>query len=341
MAVYTRLTKQEIIDFLTDYQIGELVDFTEIIDGIDNSNFIITAIKNNVKQKYILTIFEKRIKNEELPYFINLKAHLASKKIPCPHPIANSKGCLINKIKDKSAIIVSFLEGKMLTSSIDGYYRNINIKHCQELGELMGKIHNATANFAEYRKNDLSVPNFKDLFTKINQKIIQNNLTKIVEKQDIAINKMQKIIDFLEANWPKNGELQAGAVHLDLFPDNVFFNNRKRLVGVIDFYFAANDILIYDLAIAVNAWCFDVLNFNYNKFSALINGYQKYRLITISEKKIFGIMNLAASTRFLLTRLHDKINADEFSLVKIKDPQEYLFKVNFFHNIVEENIKLL
>ncbi|MCE2687461.1 MAG: homoserine kinase [Rickettsiales bacterium] len=341
MAVYTRLTKQEIINFLADYRIGELIDFNEIIDGIDNSNFIITTIKNNVKKKFILTIFEQRIKNEELPYFINLKVHLASKKIPCPSPISNINGSIINKIKNKPAIIVSFLEGRMLKSSVDGCYRDIDIKHCQELGELIGKMHNSTANFVEYRKNDLSVANFKDLFKKINQKIIQSNLTNIIEKQDISINKLQKIIDFLEINWSKNGELEVGAVHLDLFPDNVFFNNRKRLVGVIDFYFAANDILIYDLAIAVNAWCFDVLKFNYNKFSALINGYQKYRLITVAEKKIFGIMNLAASTRFLLTRLYDKINADQSSLVKIKDPQEYLFKVNFFYNIVEENIKLL
>jgi len=317
MAVYTKLNKTDISNFLKNYNIGDLISFKEIIDGIDNSNFIIeTSIG-----KFILTIFESRINKQELPFFINLKKHLSSQGICCPEPIQNKSGHLINDIKDKPALIVSFLSGATLKPEKNGIYSTITQEHCYEIGHNLALLHLGSGNFKEFRVNDIGVKKFHDLFSKM-QYEIENYEPGLCAKID-------QYIKIIKDNWCEN--LKSGAVHVDLFPDNVFFDENSKVSGIIDFYFAANDLLIYDLAIVVNAWCFDKNNqFHEEKYQKLLEGYENARKLPDEEKDFLPTALLAASVRFLLTRLYDKFNTPLDSLVNIKDPQEYIQKSNFF-----------
>jgi homoserine kinase type II len=334
MAVYTKINQQQIHDHLKNYSIGKLVDLIEIIDGIDNSNFILQTnfLENNqqkiINKKFILTIFEKRIDEKDLPFFINLKLHLAKKGINCPFPILDNKGEVITKIANKNSVIVSFLEGKTLKPVSDGYYESITVNHCKEVGSILAKMHLSALDFSQKRINDLSVKNFSELFAKFSDLVDQYHQGL---KAEITEN-----IKFVESFWieKKIDQMPSAPVHLDLFPDNVFFKN-DQLSGVIDFYFSANDLLIYDLAIVVNAWCFDRENFNQNKFITLVDSYKKLRNINKKEEEFLEIALLGASIRFLLTRLNDMFFTEKNSLVKIKDPMEYLHKMRFFKNKIK------
>lgn len=318
MAVHTKLTLQEVSSFVkNNYQIGELIDFKEIVDGIDNSNFIIQTTLD----KFIFTIFENRINSDELPFFMNLKLHLAQKGISCPKPIQNNSGELISSVKNKSASIVSFLTGATLKPLSNGLYSSITENHCFQVGNVLSSLHNSVTDFKGYRKNDLGILGWRNLFNKISSNI-ENYQPEL--KKEIA-----EYLDFLDKNWQNN--FAAGAVHVDLFPDNVFFDENQNLSGVIDFYFAANDLFIYDLAVTINAWCFDENNkFDEKKYDVIIKGYQKNRQISKEEFEFLKIALIGASMRFLLTRLHDMFFTPKDSLVKIKNPNEYLEKIRFF-----------
>lgn len=320
MAVYTKITTSQLQQHLKNYQLGELLKVNEIIDGIDNSNFIIHTTQN----KFILTIFEKRINPQDLPFFINLKEHLAQKNISCPKPIANKNNEFITKFINKDSVIVSFLNGKTLQANQQGYYLNITNKHCQQVGQVLAKMHLAVSDFKGYRNNDLGINNFQNLFNKF-----AKNLPEYQKGLDQEI---ANGIELLSSLWQKNHnqKMPSHAVHLDLFADNVFFDDQQNLTGVIDFYFAGNDLLILDLAITVNAWCFDQTKFNNEKFLNMLDSYQKIREINSYEKKFLNIALATASLRFLLTRLHDMFFTNKNSLVKIKDPQEYLEKFRYF-----------
>lgn len=317
MAVHTKLTQNEIIAFLKNYSIGELVTFKEILDGIDNSNFIIETTQD----KFILTIFENRISQEQLPFFMDLKLHLAQHQICCPKPIANNAGQLISLAKGKSAAIVSFLNGRSLKPEESGLYESITTIHCGQVGRVLALLHNAVADFTSYRANDLGVDGWRHLFNKIADRIdnYQPNL-----QLEIA-----EYIDFLEKNW--RSDLSSGVVHVDLFPDNVFFDQNNNLSGVIDFYFAAHDLFIYDIAVVINAWCFDKNNqFDQKKYLAILDGYRHVKAISEPELEFLKVALMGASMRFLLTRLNDLFFTPPDSLVKIKNPQEYLEKIRFF-----------
>lgn len=317
MAVYTKLTFEDISEFLQNYNIGKLTSFKEIIDGIDNSNFIIQTDQ----EKFILTIFEQRINKNDLPFFINLKDHLAKQGICCPKPIANKSGSLINNIKDKPALIVTFLSGVVLKPDENGLYSIISAKHCQEIGKNLALLHLGVKDFAQNRKNDLGKDGFAALFNRMNDKIAnyQNGL-------DVEI---QNYLNFLDQNW--NYDLEGGVVHADLFPDNVFFNEKNEISGIIDFYFSANDSFIYDLAVIINAWGFDGNNkFSQERYENIISGYESVRKIPQNEREFLKFALIGASMRFLLTRLYDNFNTPKDSLVKIKNPQEYLEKIRFF-----------
>ncbi|MCE3255858.1 MAG: homoserine kinase [Rickettsiaceae bacterium] len=326
MAVYTKLSSAEIAGFIKqNYQIGELVSFKEIIDGIDNSNFIIETDKG----KFILTIFENRINRDELPFFMDLKLHLTKHGINCAKPVENKSGLLLSSIKNKSTSIVSFLNGTTLKPQENGLYSSISTNHCSQIGSVLALMHNAVIDFAGFRKNDLGILGWRKLFDKISDRIenYQNGLKQEVESY----------INFLEQNWQSHH--QSGAIHADLFPDNVFFDESGNLSGVIDFYFAANDLFIYDLAIAINAWCFDGNNkFSEEKYMALLNQYQKNRDINPDEINFLKVALIGASMRFLLTRLNDLFFTPADSLVKIKDPKEYLQKIRFFFDKYENKI---
>ena len=319
MAVYTRLTKPEIEDHLQNYQLGKLIDSKEIIEGIDNSNFILITEKG----KFILTIFESRINKNELSFFINFKLHLAEKGISCPQPILDNSGLAIVDLKNKKSAIVTFLSGKNLLPEENGCYKNIEKIHCSEVGKFLAKMHLAAADFSMQRKNDLGINGFRPLFSKF-ESLIENYQKNL--REEILEN-----LNFLEESW--NLDLPGATTHLDLFPDNVFFDENKKLTGVIDFYFAASDALIYDFAIAVNAWCFDEKNnFAEEKFLAMKQAYEEIRKFSETEEKFLEIALVAAAMRFLLTRLHDMFFTPENSLVKIKNPQEYLTKLRFFRS---------
>jgi homoserine kinase type II len=322
MAVHTKISKEQLISHLKNYDIGELVDYQGIVEGIDNSNFIIKTTKN----KFIFTIFESRIDPQSLPFYINLKKHLQSQGIPCPKPIADKNGEIIIDFDNKKTTIVSFLEGSSLKPADDGYYYKISQQHCFQIGEILAKMHLASSSFKLHRHNDLAVDGLQKLFAKFHDLLIDYDpeIYSLIS-QEIAI---------IKSSW--NPNLPSSACHLDLFPDNVFFQDDK-ISAVIDFYFSANDLLIYDLAIAINAWCFDKTTFNYNKFEAIINGYQQNKQFSKAEIDFLPIALKCASIRFFITRLHDYFFTPKESLVKIKDPQEYKAKLQFF---VNNNIKL-
>jgi homoserine kinase type II len=220
-------------------------------------------------------------------------------------------------LKGKKSTIVTFLNGSSLKAREDGYYDNIKPHHCYEIGKVLARLHLATADFNMLRENELNPLVLRNLFNKI-QYLHRDLRAEILEN-----------LDFLEKNWQSN--LPSDASHLDLFPDNVFFNQEGKMSGVIDFYFAANDLLIYDFAIAVNAWCFDERNnFDQQKFDEILRGYEEVRKFSAQEKEFLKIALVGAAMRFLLTRLHDMFAVSTETLIKIKNPKEYLAKLRFF-----------
>lgn len=322
MAVYTKTTLIELKKHFENYEIDELVDFVEIIDGIDNSNFIINTTAN----KYIFTIFENRIDKNSLPYFIDFKEHLFAKNISCPHPIIAKNGQKILDFNGKKTVLVSFLNGSTLKTKDDGYYYSITNHHCFLIGEILAKMHLAAMDFSSNRINDLGIDGFGKIYEKIKNFLPQH---------DPALEKLiTHSINIVNNKWQKN--LPKASCHLDLFPDNIFFEN-NQLSGVIDFYFSATDLLIYDFAIAVNAWCFDKVQFNPEKFENLLRGYQKFRQFNATEINFLQSALIAGALRFLLTRLHDYFFTAKDSLVKIKNPEEYKSKLVFFLNNVIHN----
>jgi len=317
MAVYTKLTEQEIAQHLQNYSLGKLLSFKEIIEGIDNSNFIIKTTEG----KFILTIFEARINKNELQFFLNLKLHLAKNGVLCPRPILDNSGATITKIKEKESVIVTFLSGSTLRARDDGYYDSISAQHCFGVGKNLAKLHEAAKDFSMSRVNDLGILGWQKLFSRFADKI-ENYQPNLGEE-------INKTLTFLHESWNKS--LPSCACHLDLFPDNVFFDQSNNFSGAIDFYFAANDAAIYDFAIIVNAWCFDEKNnFSEEKFSAMLNGYEEVRKFSEDEKEFLKIALIGAAMRFLLTRLNDMFFTPKEALVKIKNPQEYLTKLRFF-----------
>ena len=313
MAVYTKITKDLLISFMKNYDLGEIKDFQGIEEGVENTNYKIISSK----KIYILTIFEKRVNEDDLPFFINLLNHLSIKKIKCPKPIADNKGDYINRILNKPCVIMSFLSGQKIQLT--------KANHCFQVGNNLAKIHKATLDFNLNRKNNLNQQNWKALFEKC-KKIKDNKYIEIFEE-------IEKSLIYLDKNWPN--KLPKGIIHADVFRDNVFFINDK-LTGVIDFYFACNDFYAYELAICINAWCFDQkINFSIKKFTSIIEGYQSLRKTTSQEIEFLPILLQGAAMRFLLTRLHDQLYHPAEAFVNPKDPLEY-FEILKFH----QNFKL-
>ncbi len=309
MAVFTKLTENQIKEFVQKYNIGELSKFEEIIEGVENTNYKITC--NNVR--YILTIFEKRVNTKELPFFVNLKNFLISKKFCCPMPIKSKDNEIINSLNNKKAIIISFLEGNKIIYP--------NRDHCIEIGKNAGILHNLTINFNEKRLNSLGLEEWK----KIYNKCIEANIS---EFKNIFLN-LAIELKYLEENWPKN--LPSGIIHADLFRDNVFFIDNK-ISGIIDFYFSCNNFFIYDLAIIINDWCFssESVNLNEKFFKAVLNGYESVRKLKSIEYDYLNMMLRAAAVRILITRLHDYIFEPDDAILIKKDPNEY-YKILQWH----------
>ena len=306
MAVFTPINQEELISFLDQYEISKLIDFQGILEGIENSNFKIITEKEN----YILTIFEKRVNPEEIPFFIDLLSHLSKKNFPCPKPIKNKKGENINFLKGKSSILISFLEGQQKLT--------VSNNHCKQVGETLGLLHKNTNDFILKRENTMGLTQWETIIAKCESLNFHKyaNMITLIRNELIFINK----------EWPE--KLPTGVIHGDVFKDNVFFKNEK-FSGLIDFYFSCNDFLAYDIAITTNAWCFDDNNFNKDKFIALISGYENNRRLQKDEVKKFSVLLRAASLRILITRLHDKLFHPEGAFVEPKNPEEYFLILKF------------
>ena len=311
MAVYTEVSDEELIDFVGAYDIGDVVSFKGIAEGVENSNYLLQTTTG----AYILTLYEKRVRESDLPYFIGFMEHLAAQGIDCPTPLHGRDGAALRKLCGRPAAIITFLEGM--------WPRRILPHHCAGLGAALAELHVAGASFDMQRKNDLSVTDWRPLYESCANRAheVSKSLPGIVGPE----------IDFLEANWPTG--LPSGVCHADLFPDNVFFLGDK-LSGMIDFYFACNDFFAYDLGICLNAWCFERDgSFNVTKAQLMLSNYRKVRDFSDAELQALPLLARGSAIRFLLTRLYDWLNHPEGALVKPKDPLEYLAILQFHQQV--------
>lgn len=318
MAVYTHLASHEIEALLAAYDAGELASAIGIAEGVENSNYLLVTERGVEEVKYILTIFEKRVQEEELPFFTGLMEHLAEKGVPCPLPIRAKDGEVIRRTPGgKPAVLVSFLTGRSV--------RQVQNQHVREIGEMMARMHLAAKDYPAKRVNGLSLAGWRKLFE------------KTAPRADELLPGLRHAIadelHYLMNAWPAPAALPSGVVHADLFPDNVFFRE-GRLSGVIDFYFACNDAWMYDLTITMNAWCFESDgSFNVTKARHLLAGYQSVRRLTEAECKYLTVLARGAALRFLLTRLHDWLYTVDDAVVTVKDPLEYYRKLQFHQSI--------
>ncbi|MFG1286672.1 homoserine kinase [Xanthobacter versatilis] len=312
MAVYTDVAPAELEAFLSGYDIGTLTSFHGIAEGVENSNFLVQTTRGS----YILTLYEKRVNRDDLPFFIGLMEHLAARGLSCPQPVAQRSGAVLSEIAGRPAAMVTFLPGVSV--------RRPTVEHCAELGRGLAQLHLAGADFAMRRANNLSVAGWRPLFVAADG-----------QADDVAPGLADAIaaeLTTLEASWPQG--LPAGVIHADLFPDNAFFLDEK-LSGIIDFYFACTDFLAYDVAVCLNAWCFEPDgSYNVTKGRALLSGYEAVRPLSAEEKAALPRLARGAALRFLLTRLVDWLNVPEGALVRPKDPLEYLKKLRF-HQAVD------
>jgi homoserine kinase type II len=312
MAVYTDVAADELAEFLSHYELGELLSYKGIAEGVENSNFLLHTRAGS----YILTLYEKRVAKGDLPFFLALMTHLATHNINCPLPVTNRRGEALATLAGRPAAIITFLEGI--------WPRKPNATQCAGVGEVLAKMHLAGHDFKMARANALSVRGWRPLFEQAAARAdeVQPGLAAFLAAE----------LDFLESGvWPKN--LPQGVIHADLFPDNVFFLG-ETLSGVIDFTFACNDILAYDVAICLNAWCFEPdHSLNVTKARAFLSAYARARKLSDEEQAALPLLARGAAIRFLLTRLVDWLNVPPGALVKPKDPLEYARKLRFHQSV--------
>ena len=302
MAVFTKISKAEIEFFLKNYSIGNLVSFEGIVKGTENTNYKVTTTKDT----YILTMFEKRVEPEDLPFFMSLQKELAANSFACPLPIKNKENSMINKLKDKNAVIISFLKGENLFK--------VCPEHCKELGKKIAEFTNITKTLNLSRSNSLDYKAWVSIYDSF--KTVKDN----AYEEYFQI--LDKELIFLKKNWPIN--LPKAIIHADLFIDNVLFTDNK-ISGIIDFYFSCNDFIAYEIALTINAWCFNENGtFNYENFNSLIIGFNSISSLNNEEKESMNILLRGAAVRILVTRLHDKIFHPNDALVELKNPKEYL-----------------
>jgi homoserine kinase type II len=311
MAVYTEVSDDEVEKFVAAYDIGAVVALKGIAEGVENSNYLLQTDRG----LYILTLYEKRVAKADVPFFLGLMEHAAAKGLPCPTPIAARDGKTLRELHKRPAAIISFLRGM--------WPRRVLVTHCAQVGDALAQLHLAVADFPMRRANALAIAGWKQLY--------QSCRARADEVQPGLGEELGRELEELTAKWPKT--LPEGVIHADLFPDNVFFLGDK-LSGLIDFYFACNDALAYDLGICLNAWCFEKDGaLNATKARALVRGYRKTRPITAQEIEALPILARGSALRFLLTRLYDWLHHPAGAFVQPKDPLEYLKKLRFHRSV--------
>ncbi|MGE0564014.1 MAG: homoserine kinase [Pseudolabrys sp.] len=311
MAVYTDVSEDDLIRFLAQYDIGALLSYKGIAEGVENSNFLVHTERGH----FILTLYEKRVAAADLPFFLALMEHLADRGLNCPQPVHNKKGVVLGEIAGRPAAIVTFLDGLWI--------RRPGVKHCAAVGEALARLHLAGKDFDMTRANALSVGSWRALFEQADGRAnsVQHGLADTISRE----------LDVLEKSWPRG--LPDGVIHADLFPDNVFFLG-DQLSGLIDFYFACTDTLAYDVAICLNAWCFEPdHSYNVTKGRALLQAYSAVRAFGAAEREALPVLARGSALRFLLTRLVDWLAVPEGALVRPKDPLEYFRKLRFHQSV--------
>jgi homoserine kinase type II len=307
MAVYTEISDGELTRFLAEYDIGVPLSCKGIAEGVENSNFLIRTEQGS----FILTLYEKRVNPDDLPFFIGLMEHLAARGFSCPTPIRGHDGRALRRLCGRPAAVISFLEGL--------WPRQIQPFHCTGVGDALARLHAAGRDFPMRRPNDLSLEGWPRLIA-----ATQDQADSVAP--GLAA-ELAREMDRLQTEWP--GGLPSGICHADMFPDNVFFRD-EHVTGVIDFYFACTDAFAYDLAVCLNAWCFESDHrWNPDKGKRLIDAYQAIRPLSEAERAALPVLARGSALRFLLTRLYDWLNRPPGALVKPKDPLEYLAKLRF------------
>jgi homoserine kinase type II len=307
MAVYTDVSADDLGEFLKRYDIGALRSYKGIAEGVENSNFLLHTEAGS----FILTLYEKRVAEADLPFFLALMERLAGRGITCPQPVKNRDGGMLGKLAGRPAAIVTFLDGLWL--------RRPSAGHCAAVGEALARLHLAGADFSSKRANALGLQSWRPLYEQAKSRgdSVREGLVAEIARE----------LDALEKSWPRN--LPQGVIHADLFPDNVFFLGDK-LSGLIDFYFACTDTLAYDVVICLNAWCFEPdHSYNVTKGRALLRAYGKMRALSGEERAALPMLARGAAVRFLLTRLVDWLAVPDGALVRPKDPLEYYRKLRF------------
>jgi homoserine kinase type II len=313
MAVYTEVSDEDLVTFLSAYEVGALLSFKGIAEGVENSNYLVLTEVGS----YILTLYERRVAEHDLPFFLGLLDYLAHRGVACPQPIKGRDGLALRHLCGRPAALTSFLTGV--------WPRRTLAWHCEALGGALAAMHQAGEGYGLKRPNALSVAGWRTIFESCKAGVdsVLPGLAAEIESD----------LGHFERVWPK--ALPAGVIHADLFPDNVFFHH-DRLSGLIDFYFACNDFFAYDLAICLNAWCFESDgSLNVTKARALTNAYVRRRPLTLEERAAMPLLARGAALRFLVTRLFDWLNQVDGALVKPKDPLEYVRRLRFHRGVVD------
>ena len=311
MAVYTDVSFDELEALLAGYDVGEPLSFKGIAEGVENSNFYLQTDRGN----YFLTLYEKRVHESDLPFFLGLMEHLSARGIACPQPIRRRDGAQWTRVNGRPAALVTFLNGLSL--------RRPDVSHCAAAGDALAHLHATGADFAVRRPNALGVDGWRELVdrTASGANTIELGLRELIEGSH------RELID----GWPRG--LPSGVIHADLFPDNVLFMNEK-VSGLIDFYFACNDAFAYDLAIMLNAWCFESDGaYNITKGRSLVAAYRRRRELSAAERAALPLLAAGAALRFLLTRLYDRLNHDPMALVRPKDPRDFARRLRFHRSV--------
>jgi len=311
VAVYTEVADEELSAFLDTYDIGTVLSYKGIAEGVENTNYFLHTTAGS----YILTLYEKRVREADLPFFLGLMGHLAQKGLNCPLPVSNRCGEPLGRVSGRPAAIITFLDGIAV--------RRPTAQHCGALGGALAKLHLAGQDFAMARPNALSCDAWAPLFAQA-----EGEADRVASG---LADRTRRELAFLREAWP--GGLPSGIIHADLFTDNVFFIG-AQVSGLIDFYFACTDAFAYDVAICLNAWCFEVDgSFNLTKGRAMLAGYQAVRRLEAAEIEALPILCRGSAMRFMLTRLVDWLNVPPGALVKPKDPLEYDRKLNFHRHV--------